>query len=79
MNQPPNTEELSIQQEKIEKVRANIIKIVQTRFKQVPEVVIQSINAINDQSVLDKLFTNSLIVADFEDFQKVVIGITSKK
>ncbi|MEA5595261.1 hypothetical protein [Rivularia sp. UHCC 0363] len=60
------------------KARANVIKIVQTRFKQVPEEVIQAINAINNESVLEKLFTNSIIVADFEDFQKVLQGIVFK-
>ncbi|MGB3651727.1 MAG: hypothetical protein WBA41_11010 [Rivularia sp. (in: cyanobacteria)] len=56
----------------LEKARANVIKIVQTRFKQVPEEVVQTIAAIDDESVLEKLFTNSIIVADFEDFQKVL-------
>ncbi len=78
MNNPTNLEGLSKQQEKFEKAQANVIKIVQTRFKQVPDEVIQAINAINDESVLEKLFTNSIIVADLEDFQKVVKGVVSK-
>lgn len=53
-----------------EKSQANVIKILQTRFKEVPEQVIQDINSIDDVSVLEKLFNNSIIVADFEDFQK---------
>lgn len=52
------------------KSQANVIKILQTRFKDVPEQVIQDINSIDDVSVLEKLFNNSIIVADFEDFQK---------
>ena len=63
----------------LEKARANVIKIVQTRFKQVPEEVVQTIEAIDDKSVLEKLFTNSIIVADFEDFQKVLGGVVSRK
>ena len=59
-------------EEKLVKTRANVIKIVQTRFKDVSEQVIQDINSIDDVSVLEKLFTNSIIVADFEDFQKVL-------
>lgn len=54
-----------------EKSQANVIKILQTRFKEVPEQVIQDINSIDDVSVLEKLFNNSIIVADFEDFQKI--------
>lgn len=54
----------------LEKARANVIKIVQTRFKNVPEEAIETIRIINDESVLKKLFTNSIIVADFEDFHK---------
>ncbi|MGB3637031.1 MAG: hypothetical protein WBA39_05495 [Rivularia sp. (in: cyanobacteria)] len=79
MNKATNLEGLSKQQENLEKARANVIKIVQTRFKQVPDEVIQAINAINDESVLKKLFTNSIIVADFEDFQKRLKEVMSKK
>lgn len=79
MNHITNVEELAQKEEKLEKARANIHKIVQTRFKQVPDEVIQAINAIDDESVLEKLFTNSIIVADFEDFHKVLQGVVSKK
>lgn len=79
MNNSTNLEGLSKQDRKLEKAQANIIKIVQTRFKQVPDEIIQVINTINDESVLEKLFTNSIIVADLEDFQKVVKGVVSKK
>ena len=72
MNHLTNIEELSKQEEKLEKARANVIKIVEKRFKDVPEQVIQAVNSIDDLSVLEKLFTNSIIVADFEDFQKVL-------
>ena len=57
-------------QQKLEKVRANVIKILQTRFKDLPEQVIQDVNSIDDISLLEKLFNNSIIVADFEDFQQ---------
>ena len=57
-------------QQKLEKVRANVIKILQTRFKAIPEQVIQDVNSIDDISLLEKLFNNSIIVADFEDFQQ---------
>lgn len=79
MNNATNVEGLSKQQGKLEKARANVIKIVQTRFKQVPDEVIQAIEAIDDESLLEKLFTNSIIVADLEDFQKVVKGVVSRK
>jgi len=79
MNDKANLEKLSKQQDKLEKIRANIIKIVQTRFKKVPDEVIQSLNAINDELVLEKLFTNSIIVADFEDFQKRLKAVISNK
>ncbi|MGB6295949.1 MAG: hypothetical protein WBF90_07155 [Rivularia sp. (in: cyanobacteria)] len=70
MNEVTNLEGLSKQQNNLEKARANVIKIVQTRFKNVPEVAIEAIKVIDDESVLKKLFTNSIIVADFEDFHK---------
>ena len=79
MNKSTNLEGLSKQKQKLEKSRANVIKIIQTRFKQVPDQVIQAINAIDDASLLEKLFTNSIIVADFEDFQKRLEQVMSKK
>ncbi len=65
--------------ENLEKSRANVIKIIQTRFKQVPDEVIQAINAIDDRFVLEKLFTNSIIVANFEDFQKTLKQVMPNK
>ncbi|MEM9924112.1 MAG: hypothetical protein AAFW70_19205 [Cyanobacteria bacterium J06635_10] len=79
MNDTKSVEGLSKPEGKLEKARANVIKIVQTRFKQVPEQVIKDINTIDDELVLEKLFTNSIIVADFEDFQKVLGGVVSRK
>ena len=79
MNKSTNLEGLSKQKQKLEKSRANVIKIIQTRFKSVPDQVIQAINAIDDAPVLEKLFTNSIIVADFEDFQKRLEQVMSKK
>ncbi|MGD1909638.1 MAG: hypothetical protein ACFB2X_01845 [Rivularia sp. (in: cyanobacteria)] len=79
MSQIKNFEGLSKPEGKLEKARANVIKIIQTRFKQVPEQVIQDINTIDDELVLEKLFTNSIIVADFEDFQKVLGGVVFRK
>ncbi|MEL6164144.1 MAG: hypothetical protein AAFR37_10410 [Cyanobacteria bacterium J06628_3] len=66
-------------QQKLEKSRANVIKILETRFKDVPEQVIQDINSISDLSVLEKLFHNSIIVAAKEDFQKNLEKAISKK
>ena len=71
MNKVTKMSELSNSaQQNLEKVRANVIKILQTRFKNVPEQVMQDVDSIDDISLLEKLFNNSIIVADFEDFQK---------
>ena len=70
MNKVTKMSELSNSaQQNLEKVRANVIKILQTRFKNVPEQVMQDVDSIDDISLLEKLFNNSIIVADFEDFQ----------
>jgi hypothetical protein len=79
MNNLTTVQGLSKQKEKLEKARANVIKIVKTRFKQVPDKAIQAVNAIEDESVLEKLFTNSIIVADFEDFHKILQGVVRGK
>ncbi|MBV6621879.1 MAG: hypothetical protein KI793_02825 [Rivularia sp. (in: Bacteria)] len=67
------------QMEEVEKIRINIMKIIQVRFKEIPQGVIQEINAIDDKSALKKLFTSSIIVADYEDFQKRLQAIVSRK
>ncbi|MDJ0697660.1 hypothetical protein [Mastigocoleus sp. MO_188.B34] len=62
---------------KIHKARFNIIKILRTRFKEIPEQVVETINGINEESVLQLLFTNSITVADFESFQQVLKSVMS--
>ena len=57
-------------EEKLQKVRANIIKILQTRYIEVSEQVIRDINTINDSTILKKHINNSINVADFENFQQ---------
>ena len=54
-----------------------MIKILRTRFKEVPEQVVEVINGINEESVLELLFTNSITVADFEGFQQVLNSVVS--
>ena len=79
MNNVKHFKGLSKSEENLEKTRTNVMKIVQTRFKQLPEGVIQAIHSIDDLSILEKLFTNSIIVADFEDFEKILRGVISRK
>ena len=62
---------------KIDKARFNIIKILRARFKEVPEQVVEAISGINEESVLELLFTNSITVADFEGFQQVLNRVVS--
>ncbi|MEO1428721.1 MAG: hypothetical protein AAFV71_06555 [Cyanobacteria bacterium J06633_8] len=79
MNDITDVERLTKKPTEVEKVRINIVKIIEARFEEVPQEVIQAINAIDDKPVLEKLFTSSIIVADFEDFQKRLQAIVSGK
>lgn len=74
-----DVERLAKKAKEVEKVRININTIIQARFGEVSQQVMEVINAIDDKPALEKLFTSSIIVADFEDFQKRLQAIVSGK
>ncbi|NMG06276.1 transposase [Brasilonema sp. UFV-L1] len=52
--------------------REHVIKILQTRFGVVPEPVVESINGIENLSVLKMLFTTAITIGSIEEFQQVL-------
>ncbi|NJM72881.1 MAG: transposase [Scytonema sp. RU_4_4] len=52
--------------------REHVIKVLQTRFGVVPEQVVESINGIENLSVLQTLFTSAITIGSIEEFQQVL-------
>ncbi|MBD2774566.1 transposase [Iningainema tapete] len=65
-------ERLAKEEAIIETNRANVIKILQTRFGQVPESVVEVINGIEEQSMLEALFTNAITTGSIEEWKQVL-------
>jgi len=62
----------------LQNLQENVIKILQTRFGEVPESVAEVINGIEDQSLLQTLFTNAITIGSIEEFQQFFNESTSK-
>jgi hypothetical protein len=56
----------------LQQAREDVIKILQTRFGVVPELVVQVINGIEDLSVLQTFFTSAITIGSIEEFQQVL-------
>lgn len=65
-------ERLAKEEAIIETNRENVIKILQTRFGQVPESVVEVINGIEDQPMLEALFTNAITTGSIEEWKQVL-------
>ena len=52
--------------------KKNIIKLVQVRFGNIPETLIENINKIDDISLLEQLFVSTISVSSLEEFAQLV-------
>ncbi|MCL1465814.1 transposase [Argonema galeatum] len=56
----------------VETSRGHIIQFLQTRFAEVPNSIVDTLNGINDASVLQTLFTRSIAISSLAEFQEVL-------
>jgi hypothetical protein len=54
--------------------KQDIIKVLQSRFENLPDYIIKSINQIDDMSVLENLLIPSINVNSLEEFQQLIDG-----
>ena len=55
-----------------ENCQQNIIKILQNRFDNIPELMVKTINQIDDISLLENLLLPSISVNSLEEFQQLI-------
>lgn len=61
-----------IMQGRLQSSRESIIIILETRFENVPEVLKNQINALNDLQLLKSLHKQSVTISSLEDFEKLL-------
>jgi len=72
-------ERLAKEEGMVETLQENVIKILKTRFGEVPESVVEVINGIEAQSLLQTLFTNAITIGSIEEFQQFFNGSASEE
>ena len=65
-----------IEEGKIEIARENIIIVLEVRFGKVHLNICESVNLINDLSVLKKLHRNAILISSVEDFAELINEIS---
>lgn len=65
-------ERLAKQEGKVENTRENIIIVLEVRFGEIPFNISESVNLINDLSVLKKLYRNAILISSFEAFAELI-------
>ena len=61
----------------LQKAREDAIAVLETRFPEVPNSIVERINGINDPSVLKTLFTRAILIGSVEEFQQVLDEVVS--
>ena len=69
-------ERLAKQEGKVESARENIIIVLEVRFGEIPLNICESVNLINDLSVLKKLHRNAILISSVEDFAELINEIS---
>jgi hypothetical protein len=65
-------ERLAKQEGKLEKAREDVVKILKTRFGEVPEQIASLINTMNDLPMLERFFTSAITINSIEEFQQLL-------
>jgi hypothetical protein len=67
-----NIEQRTIEKTRKQTLKQNIIKLLQVRFCDIPENLVNSINQIDDTSFLEQLLTSTISVNSLEEFAQLV-------
>ncbi len=67
-----NIERRAIERTQKETQKANIIKLVQVRFGDIPENLVTSINQVDDTSFLEQIFVSAISISSLEEFAQLV-------
>jgi hypothetical protein len=67
-----NIERRTIEKTTKQTLKQNIIKLVQVRFGDIPENLMDSINQIDETSFLEQIFVSAISVNSLEEFAQIV-------
>ena len=67
-----NIERRAIEKTRKETQKENIIKLVQVRFGDIPQSLLENINQIDDISLLEQLLLSTIRVSSLEEFAQLV-------
>jgi hypothetical protein len=67
-----NIERRAIERTRKETQKANIIKLVQVRFGDIPQSLLENINQIDDTSFLEQIFVSAINISSLEEFAQLV-------
>lgn len=59
--------------------RENIIEVLRARFGEVPSLIVDSVNKIDDASILKTLFKRTITIPYLEELQQVLENSVSSK
>ena len=71
-------EEMAIERTTKKTRREDIIKLLQKRFGNLPESLVENINQIDDIAVLESLLVETISVNSPEDFQRLIDSQSSE-
>ena len=67
-----NIERRAIEKTRKETQKENIIKLVQVRFGDIPQNLLENINQIDDTSFLEQIFVSAINISSLEEFAQLV-------
>jgi len=70
-------ERLAIQEGMVQNAKENVIEILEIRFSEVPTEIVESINGIDDASVLKTLHRGAITIASIPEFQQILNEVTA--
>ncbi len=61
----------------VQNARENVIEVLETRFGEVPNSIVEAINEINEPSLLKTLLKSAIAIPSTTEFQQVLDHLTA--
>lgn len=71
--------EKGIQQGILQKAREDVIEVLEIRFEDVPETLVEAINSLDDTDILETLHKQAVIVESIEQFTQNMDNLLADK
>jgi hypothetical protein len=71
--------EQGIEEGILQNARDSVIEVIETRFGEVPNSIVEVVNQINDPAVLKMLLKRAIAIPSTTEFQQLLSSITSQE